>query len=256
MKLNIGYIYPHELNLYGDNGNVEILAYRAKARGIDVEVFHITPQYSLSTNFMNTLNLIFMGGGPDASQKSVFDDFLNVKGPYIKDYILTGGVGLYICGSYQLLGHYYQPAEGEAIKGLGVFDLYTQHFGNHKKRCIGNTSCQISPRLLDNPLFKAVNIIGNTLVGFENHGGRTYIKDKSLALGKVLKGHGNNSEDGTEGFHFHNSFGSYYHGPILSFNPHFADYLIAEALGYDALDVIDDNIIKVAHLNSLKRNPT
>lgn len=254
MKLNIGYFYPYDLNLYGDRGNIEILASRAAARKINTELFYISSAQTLTSSFMANINLVFMGGGPDSGQKAIFNDLLTEKGPFLRDYIENGGVGLYICGSYQLLGHYYKPAIGDEIPGLGIFDLYTQHFGNHKPRCIGNVAAQINKKLATNPIFQAVNKLDTGLVGFENHGGRTYLRDKSQAFATIQKGHGNNSEDHTEGYHYKNSFGSYFHGPILSKNPHFADYLIAEALHYTELAPLDDALINTAHQIAAKYN--
>jgi len=226
MKFKIGYFYPEQLNLYGDNGNVEILVYRAKKRGIDVEVALV----DLGTNLEeNRFNLVFMGGGPDSSQKEVYEDLLKDKGPYLKDYINSGGFGLYICGAYQLLGKYYKSADGSILEGLGVFDLYTEHFGNKKPRCIGNVVCELSDEFRHKEVFNSLNKIGSTLVGFENHGGRTYLSDKNQAFAKVIKGHGNNGEDQTEGIHYKNAIGSYLHGPILPKNPELTDLLLALA---------------------------
>ncbi|OGC57158.1 hypothetical protein A3H26_02405 [candidate division WWE3 bacterium RIFCSPLOWO2_12_FULL_36_10] len=249
MKFKIGYFYPEQLNLYGDNGNVEILVYRAKKRGIDVEVALV----DLGTNLEeNRFNLVFMGGGPDSSQKEVYEDLLKDKGPYLKDYINSGGFGLYICGAYQLLGKYYKSADGSILEGLGVFDLYTEHFGNKKPRCIGNVVCELSDEFRHKEVFNSLNKIGSTLVGFENHGGRTYLGEKMLPLGKVITGYGNNSEDGYEGVLYKNSIGTYLHGPVLSKNPHLADYLIAGSLGLDRLESLDDSLILSAHIASKK----
>jgi len=249
MKFKIGYFYPEQLNLYGDNGNVEILVYRAKKRGIDVEVALV----DLGTNLEeNRFNLVFMGGGPDSSQKEVYEDLLKDKGPYLKDYINSGGFGLYICGAYQLLGKYYKSADGSILEGLGVFDLYTEHFGNKKPRCIGNVVCELSDEFRHKEVFNSLNKIGSTLVGFENHGGRTYLGEKMLPLGKVIRGYGNNSEDGYEGVLYKNSIGTYLHGPVLSKNPHLADYLIAGSLGLDRLESLDDSLILSAHIASKK----
>ena len=88
-------------------------------------------------------------------------------------------------------------------------------------------------------------------MGFENHGGRTYLKDRNLSFASVIKGHGNNSEDGTEGIYYKNSIGTYFHGPILSRNPHLADYLISKALLVDKLEELDDTFITQAHAASL-----
>jgi len=264
LKLVLAYFYSELLNLYGDNGNVEILLSRAKAKGIDVELLKISVNDDLDEALMSKINLIFMGGGPDSSQEAVYKDLVFKKGPLIKNYILNGGVGLYICGSYQLLGNYYKAADGTEIKGLGAVDFYTQHPGDQKKRCIGNTVCRLGDELLEDPIFKALPDFSKNIVGFENHGGRTFLapttktKEDFLAssdlfpLATVIKGCGNNSEDKTEGVHFKNTLGSYFHGPLLSRNPHIADYLIAKALKLDAksvskLKVLDDSLLLSAH---------
>ena len=94
------------------------------------------------------------------------------------------------------------------------------------------------------------------VVGFENHGGRTYLGDKINPLGKVLKGFGNN-ENGYEGAVYKNSFGTYLHGPILPKNPHFADYLIKLTLEkkYEKseLKVLDDSLEDKARETILDR---
>ncbi|MBP7927850.1 hypothetical protein KAZ57_01750, partial [Patescibacteria group bacterium] len=199
MMLKIAYFYPDELNLYGDTGNVEVLQTRASLRGFDTEVLYITSTTQITPALMSGVNLVFMGGGPDSGQKHMYQDLITNKGPFLRDYILQGGVGLYICGSYQLLGNYYKTADATVIEGLGILDFYTQHFGQAKPRCVGNMVCTISSALQQNQLFTAVNTLGTKLVGFENHGGRTYLSPTITPLALVLTGHGNNSEDNTEG---------------------------------------------------------
>ena len=252
MKLTLGYFYPQELNLYGDNGNVEILCSRARARNIDTDVLEIGPGTKLALDAIKKINLAFMGGGPDSGQKSMYEDLLKVKGPFLKDYIESGGVGLFVCGSYQLLGHYYKSADGNILNGLGVFDLYTESFGRDAPRCIGNVVCEVCPELKNDVIFKSVNKIGTTLVGFENHGGRTYLGKKMSPLAKVFAGSGNNGEDKTEGVLYKNSIGTYLHGPVLSKNPHLADYLLAKGLGLDKLSDLDDSITVSAHTAAKK----
>ena len=91
-----------------------------------------------------------------------------------------------------------------------------------------------------------------SLVGFENHGGRTYLGQKVKPLGILIVGYGNNGKDKTEGVVYKNSFGSYFHGPILPKNPHFADYLIKLALEKKygkkvSLELLDATIEWKAH---------
>lgn len=250
MKLVIGYFYPQLLNLYGDDGNVQILKSRAQQRNIDVEVIEIGLNTSVA-DLPKDLNLLFMGGGPDSGQKEVYDDLFNDKKAFLKNYVENNGVGLFICGAYQLLGNYYKSSDGEILKGIEIFNVYTEHFGNHKPRCIGNVVCKINSKLLNEPAFSENNFTGDTLVGFENHGGRTYLSSGIQPLAHVKVGHGNNSEDGLEGSLYKKALGTYLHGPILSRNPHLADYLIAGALKITKLDPLEDTLINSAHTASL-----
>ncbi|MBI2414739.1 glutamine amidotransferase [candidate division WWE3 bacterium] len=252
MKLVIGYFYPDYLNLYGDDGNVQILKYRAEKRGIEVEVVEVSTTTDISLLQPKEINLVFMGGGPDASQKDMYQDLLSNKKTFLKNYIEAGGVGLFICGSYQLLGDYYKAANGDVLEGLKIFDLYTISFGNKKPRCIGNVVCELNSASRHEPTFSHLNSIGGTLVGFENHGGRTYLGKNGTPLATIIKGHGNNSEDHTEGCIYKNVIGSYLHGPILARNPHLADYLIAKSLGVTDFGPIDDTMALDAHRLSLK----
>ena len=251
-KLVIGYLYKDLLNLYGDNGNIEILLYRAKKRGFEVDVKVIEISTLINNSLTKDINLLFMGGGPDSSQQHLYEDLVKNKGSFIKDFVNNGGAGLFVCGSYQLLGNYYKAADGSMLNGLGVFDLYTEHNGDNKKRCIGNVVATLNENILNDPVFKNINGIGNTLVGFENHGGRTYIKNASLSFAQINTGFGNNGVDKTEGIFLKNSIGTYLHGPILSKNPHIADFLIAKSLNETHLDPLDDTLILNAHTASKK----
>ena len=143
--------------------------------------------------------------------------------------------GLYVCGGFQFLGKYYKEADGTKVEGLGIFDLYTQNPGENTRRLIGN--------MVINP---SVEGLDKTIVGFENHGGRTYLGKKMKPLGKVIKGFGN-SDDGYEGAVYKNSIGTYMHGPILPKNPELADYLITLAVGASELEALDDTIEEQAH---------
>jgi len=235
-KITIAHFYREDLNLYGDDGNVEILSYRAKERGFSVNVMYVDKNTKSMSGLLNKIDIIFMGGGPDSGQKEVYEDLLTNKKSFIRDYIESGKVGLFICGSYQLLGNYYKAADGTILKGLGVFDLYTHHFGIKFPRCIGNVVAKTS--FLKEHFF---------LVGFENHGGRTFLGKGVKSLAKVIKGHGNNSTDKTEGVIYKNSIGTYLHGPVLSKNPHLADYLLAKSIGCKKLHPLEDSIIWRAH---------
>ena len=217
MKLTLGHLYADLLNLYADRGNIITWQQRCAWRGIELEIRQIGIGDDLRPH---ELDLLFMGGGQDGDQRLMADDLFSHKADALRGALQDGLPMLVVCGGYQLFGHYYQPATGDRLPGLGLLDLHTVHPGAHVPRCIGNVVLQ-----WDSPTGAR-----NTLVGFENHGGRTFLGSGASPLGRVLSGHGNNSRDGSEGAVVRNAYGTYLHGSLLPKNPHFADHLLALAL--------------------------
>ncbi|MDO9028035.1 MAG: hypothetical protein Q7U68_04150 [Candidatus Roizmanbacteria bacterium] len=178
MFLNIGWLYPDLMNTYGDRGNIITLSYRLKKRNIKPIVHKIS--INEPKELISEMDIIFMGGAQDKQQEIVNTDLKNNKGKYLIIAIENNVPCLFVCGAYQFLGKYYKAADGTIIDGLGAFDLYTENPGINFPRCIGNI-------IIKSTLFPKIK-----LVGFENHGGRTYLNDKKLAFAKVIKGFGNN----------------------------------------------------------------
>jgi lipid II isoglutaminyl synthase (glutamine-hydrolysing) len=212
--LRIAHLYADEMNIYGDRGNIITLQKRAEWRGIPVEVRAIGrgPAPDLSD-----IDLIFWGGGQDRDQELVFTDAAAHKVEAIRQAIDSGAVVLAVCGGYQLLGEYYVTADGKKLPGLALVDLHTVP---GSRRNIGNIVIETS----------GLSLQPATLVGFENHSGKTYLGPGLRPLGRVIRGAGNNGEDETEGVASGNVFGTYLHGSLLPKNPHFADLLIEHAL--------------------------
>jgi CobQ-like glutamine amidotransferase family enzyme len=214
MDLRICHLFPDLLNLYGDRGNIATLTERARWRGIDVRV---TPCGIGESIDPDEHDLYFIGGGEDRQQRLAAPDLKATKGPALREACEHGAVLLAVCGGYQLLGHFFGPADGPELEGLGILDLHTQHPGPTAPRLIGNIAIEETAS-------------GRRLVGFENHGGRTYLGANARPLGTVFGGWGNNGEDRTEGAVWRNVFGTYLHGPLLPKNAWFADHLLTLAL--------------------------
>jgi lipid II isoglutaminyl synthase (glutamine-hydrolysing) len=236
MELNIFHMYPDLLNLYGDIGNVICLKKRCEWRGIKVNIVN----FSLSNERdLEVADIFFMGGGSDRGQNIVYSHFGRYRNDITRA-VEDGTVFLAICGGYQLLGESYIDAEGNKIPGLGVFDYSTE---SEDGRLIGNV-------VIENNL----GLSPNTIVGFENHGGRTYHDYSTLGL--VIQGYGNNGKDGLEGMVYKNCLGTYLHGPVLPKNPHLADHIIISALkrkyDIDKLDKLDDKQEFSAHESVLE----
>jgi len=212
LRLTLGHLYPDQLNIYGDRGNILVLRQRCRWRGIDLRVVPLDLGEPLDPR---AFDLLFIGGGQDKEQSEVARDLRERKGGALRAAVEADMPVLAVCGGYQLLARYYRPAEGPDMEGAGIFDAWTIHKGKSVARCVGNIALEWEAQ---------------TIVGFENHGGRTYLGAGARPLGRVLAGHGNNGEDGFEGCIYHNTFGTYLHGSLLPKNPHFADQLLSIAL--------------------------
>lgn len=230
MKLTIGHLYPDLLNLYGDRGNIQCLMKRCLWRGIEAE----TIAFELDDNIdFSNLDIVLLGGGSDREQMLVCEKLKEIQKDF-KEYVEQGGVVIAICGGYQLLGNYYKTEEG-IIEGLSLVDMYTEQGEN---------------RLIDNIVLQS-ELFDMPIVGFENHGGRTFIGENK-PLGKVLYGSGNDGKSGYEGVVYKNVIGTYLHGPLLPKNPQLADELILRALRKKygeniTLSALDDSQEKAAN---------
>lgn len=236
-RLVIGWLYGTKMNIYGDRGNVVALEKRAQWRGIDVEVREIGMGEAIPAD----IDIFFWGGGQDQEQVAVARDIAGAKGHAIRTAIDNGAAMLAVCGGYQLLGHGYQPHDGELLPGVGLFDA---------------TSIAGPTRFIGNVVIESDEF--GSLVGFENHSGLTHLQNDCPPLGKVVVGKGNNGSDGTEGAIYKNAIGCYLHGSLLPKNPRLADWLLQAGLrhrfGEDVVfPILDDALEHAAHANATSR---
>ncbi|MGH7156584.1 MAG: type 1 glutamine amidotransferase [Candidatus Saccharimonadales bacterium] len=234
-QLHILHLYPNELNTYGDHGNRLVLMRRIEWHGFEPAVHYHHPGGSLPKK----VDVVVGGGGQDSAQADVQNDILKIGGQLHK--LSEDNVPMIlICGTYQLFGHRFITHNGKEVKGIGIFDAET--IGGDK-RMIGNVM---------------VKSDFGVLFGFENHSGQTFLGGGQAALGKVLRGGGNNGKDKTEGARTNNVFGTYLHGPFLPNNPQFCDELIKLAAqnryGEFTPKEIDDSLSLAARSNARRRH--
>ena len=234
MELKICHLYPDVLNLYGDGGNIMCMQKRLVWRGLGASV---TRMPIGSKDSLAGFDIVFIGGGQDFEQQVLLEDLHRGRSDELRAAAGDGIVFLTICGGYQMMGHYYETFDGKRCDFIGLLDFVTigakqRMIGNYKFRCTESAG-------------------GSTVVGFENHSGRTMLGSSLEPLGTVLSGYGNNGEDKTEGAHWKNVFGTYSHGPMLPKNPEFCDMLLAAALerkyGRAALEPLNDAAERSAH---------
>lgn len=226
-RIRLVHLYPDELNLYGDGGNILCIKRRLEKRGIETEIIPVGQGRNIPD-----FDLMFIGGGQDREMRIIARD-VRKKAEMIRFAIENGKVIFAVCGGYQLLGEYYLTYEGDRLSLSGALPFYTE--GN-KKRMIGNI------------VFKTPF---GTAVGFENHSGKTYLCGLP-PLGEVISGYGNNGDDGGEGLFYKNTFCTYAHGPLLPKNPALCDEILSRAAGFE-LPPIDDEIETICHRQLINR---
>lgn len=236
--LRLAHLYPRLMNLYGDRGNILCLRRRCEAREIELAVEELGLDDPLDPA---AYDLIFIGGGQDREQRRIAEDLAAAKGEALRRAAEDGVAMLAVCGGYQLFGSYYRTAAGDDLPGAAVLDAWTIHPGEGARRCIGDVAARWE---------------GGTLVGFENHGGRTYLGPGARPLARVERGFGNNGGDGTEGAVYRNVYGTYLHGALLPKNPGFTDHILRLALarrhGQVELAPLDDGVEEAAHATALR----
>ena len=230
--LRVCHLYPEHLNIYADRGNIAVLRYRCERRGIEFAVAGCGPGDPLPE-----ADLYYLGGGQDRDQVAIAGDLV-ARAADLRAAVAGGAAVLAVCGGYQLLGHGYRGHAGDDMPGTGLVDLVTEA---GPSRMIGNIAIRCELDRVD----------PRTVVGFENHAGRTHLGAGVEPLGRVLHGHGNNGADGGEGVRAGRVLGTYIHGPLLPKNPWLADWLVRASLerrhGTVALDPLDDALESEAH---------
>jgi lipid II isoglutaminyl synthase (glutamine-hydrolysing) len=241
--IRICHLYPRLLSVAGDRGNLLALTKRCAWRGIQSSVAEadvgVIPDF---TEF----DLILFHGGQDCEMRVAADD-LEAKAGSLREAIDAGAAVLAVCAGYQLLGKYYAPADGAPVTGIGVLDAVTEGGSTRFMRHVA-VACDFDPSSQ------------RSLVGFENHSGRTYLGPGTAPLGRVIAGSGNNGEDGTEGARYREVYATYLHGPVLPKNPWLTDHLISKALRHrygdtgplDSLVPLEDQAEADAHDATLR----
>ena len=234
MTVVLAHLYPDYLNIYADRGNLAVLTGRARRRDIELDVRAI----GLGDATPAGADFFYIGGGQDREQALIAPD-LAARGAALSDAVAGGAVVLAVCGGYQLLGRFYRDRSGTEQPGAGVLPIHTIA---GDRRLIGDVliECELEPGERQ------------TIVGFENHAGRTILDEGAHPLGRVVAGFGNDGSSGFEGCRLGNAIGTYLHGPLLPRNPRLADWLLARAVehrtgGRPTFEQLPDDLEREAH---------
>jgi len=221
-------LYPRDMNIYGDHGNLQVLVRRLEWYGYAPKVI----SYNVGDKLPTKADIVIGGGGQDSGQEKIHADLLKI-GPTLKKWADDGTPMLMVCGLYQLFGHSFRTLNNVVLEGIGILDVET--FGTNE-RLIGN-------------IVTTSDAFGE-IIGYENHSGQTFLGENAKPFATTIRGAGNNSKDGHEGALYKNVIGTYLHGSILPKNPAVADFLIKTAVKrkYNSFshDLIDDMFADLA----------
>jgi len=227
-KITVLQLYPKDMNIYGDHGNLLVVQRRLQWYGYEPEIIH----YNVGDTFPDQVDIIVGGGGQDSGQEIIHEDLLKIA-PKLRALAENDVPMLMVCGLYQLFGNFFKTASGNTLTGIGILDVETYGMG---ERLIGNIVTHSAE-------------FGD-IIGYENHSGQTFLGQQATPLADVVKGAGNNAKDAHEGARYKNVIGTYLHGSILPKNPRIADFLIHTAVtrkyGEFSTDIVDDLLADLA----------
>jgi hypothetical protein len=222
----------------------------------------VCPVSSAADGIPADANIIFIGGGPDRAQAAIVDE-LNHLAPAIAARVDAGAALVAVCGGYQNLGRGYRSEFAGLLPGPSIFNAFTESTEGAPRLTGGcivalAANSPIAAAGCDSAARAGFPGQELSIVGFENHSGRTVLDEGATSLGHVVRGGGNNGRDETEGYLSVPGpggqpglrIGTYLHGPVLPRNPHLADYILLCSLaaqGVTALSPLDDREEWAAH---------
>ena len=230
MTFTIVHLLPELLGTYGDRGNVEILSWRLKQRGISHSVLTIGVNDVVPTSG----DLYLLGGGEDDAQIAAVE--ILGRNQSIKRAIEAGAHIFAVCAGLQILGTQFPASGSRTIAGL---DLVGIESVSAKHRSVGE--------LLSRPTVPI-----EMLTGFENHGGQTRFLDDLQPLGHVISGIGNGQGSNVDGLVTPQIVATYMHGPAFARNPSLADWILSRKLG--TLSSLPVQIFELLHDERIEKS--
>jgi CobQ-like glutamine amidotransferase family enzyme/UDP-N-acetylmuramyl tripeptide synthase len=242
--LRVVVVHPDLLGTYGDGGNGQVLAGRARWRGIPVELLYAESGSPLPAG----ADVYCLGGGEDGPQ--VLSAELLRRSP-LERAVDAGAVVLAVCAGYQIVGMSFPDTEGRLHPGVGLLDVVTVK--GTGRRAVGELAAELAPPADGDGA--AALTSDAILTGFENHSAVTALRNGTPPLGRVITGVGNGSGDGTEGARRGRVVGTYLHGPVLARNPALADLLLELATGTapTPLDDREELALRAERLDAIGR---
>lgn len=205
-KTKIAHLYYDLMNLYGENGNVRVLAKTLEKQGLNVEVRFLSIEDNI--NF-DDYDFFYIGTGSEENQLLVLNHLMKYK-KEIKKVIENGKYFIVTGNAIELFGKCINMTDKQVIDTLAIFDYETN---------------LIDFRIIGEQIY-TTSLIDKKIIGFQNR--QTIIKDCKNNLFNVVTGTGYEPNAKFEGIHYKNFFGTYLLGPFFVRNPYFLDLIITD----------------------------
>ena len=212
-ELTIVQLYPDELGVAGDRGNVMALTARLTHAGHSVTVI----AHEVGSQLPTDVDLVIVGNGPLSAMRNIHADLL-ANGDRLRA-LRASGTAVFAYGSgAELLGHSITLADGTSLEGLAVLPFRATRIAT---RAVGYV-------IVDSPF--------GQIVGFEDNASRWTLDAGAKPLGILEAGSGN-GEGSVEGVLDTGAvgtvasgtvaIGTQVGGPAIPLNPLLADAIIA-----------------------------
>lgn len=207
--LRILHLFPRELGINGDRGNVLALDRRLTWRGLRAEVI----EAGIGDRVTAEPHLVHIGSGPRSALEAVLASGDHASA--LRDWAAAGVPIIGVGAGFHLLSERIVSADGAERPGVGVLPIVIR---DAPGRVVGEVLGVATP--------------AGRLAGFMNHG--VEVDRRSLAPFAVLeRGRGDGpreEEPALDGARSGSVIGTHLGGPVLPMNPTVADELLEAAL--------------------------
>lgn len=210
-SLRIAQLYPVELGITGDRGNVSALQARWERSGEGRTAERVP--VGRGDELPDDVDIVIVGNGPLSAMRLVADD-IRARAQSLEALIAAGTPLLAVGGGAELLSGGVVPIEGDRLVGLGLFPFRVERTNTRR---VG---------------YVVADTEHGTLVGFEDHASEWTLGADAQAYGRLTAGSGSFplGEGRGETVRRGAAYATNVQGPVLPLNPQLTDALLQVAV--------------------------
>ena len=212
MTIRFLHLFPSQLGLNGESGNLDALVARLKWASVESKIEEFDGSGSIASN----IDAVFIGSGTLAGALEALE---LVEGQALKlRELATDGVPFLALGlGWEILGESIELLDGRTVAGVGIFPSRSQ---------------RVAIRASSESY--GYDQSGNLTTGYANHSSEIELLNNAQPLISLKSGFGNSSSKSArevpgEGLLDGNLMAARLNGPLLPMNPHLADQFLAIA---------------------------